>query len=355
MKDWLKFNELEQNYFLHKEQFVYFIIANVLFYAIAINAHANLGENYLAFAGFLIINVSLIPIIKKTIYPKLSEKIGLNKFITAQYCVLYVLFSMGFGLFKFDSIFVIIIVVFLYVVIKTYNYIVPPRKDETTILMDYIIMNDFDSNFAFHKYELPFKSDGKATRSIQSELEMMQEYNKTLDNLNRIDDENFNKYKEIDFMMNSGILLLIYQTILKYTDKTIKTPPIKFKLLDERENLKPRNGAYILEFKFDRQNLIYVYDKQNKKKQSIKHGIEEISTVIKERGDDVKIKHGMNKGQYIIRVHFFITQEVADEVLAVVNKINQKFANQLDDMSITGSSGLTTVYDNTEDEHLDTI
>ena len=63
----------------------------------------------------------------------------------------------------------------------------------------------------------------------------------------------------------------------------------------------------------------------------------------------------MNKGQYIIRVHFFITQEVADEVLAVVNKINQKFANQLDDMSITGSSGLTTVYDNTEDEHLDTI
>jgi hypothetical protein len=337
-------NESDKDFFLTKARFIYFVIAILMFYNLSITAHNNLGKNYLSFAAmnmFVLVITFVLSTIKQM-------RIWM---IFALYNAFYVLFTIT-GLFDFDIIYLGILNFTVYIIIKSYDGIIVNNKNEQIIgIMDYAITDDFDSNMAYHNYAIPFEKTNEKQRNIQEELEILDKYNDMLNYKNKIAKENFERYNGIHFLIPKSILLIIYQTILNYNRQgitSVKTTPISFKLTDESENPKYNRGAYVFEFKFDRTNLRNI--RTDKKIMSIKNGIDEIITVCKQNKMDLKIAHGVNKNNYIVRIQFNINKEKNSEVVKLVKQISNNKDEQFKDINLSMSdSNMTTQYSDSSD------
>lgn len=347
----LGFHEYEKDFFNEYSKYIYFIILNIMLFTISINAHANLNENIFSFFVYISISLLIVFILKQLNIAKIP-----SVFIT--YTTMYLVFSLLMGFFSFDIIYLTIVLLFIYFSIKSYSIILPNNKNHLKIEnWNFLFLNDFNNDMAFQKYDIPFKQNTNIKkRKIQKELEILKQYNDMISYKNKINNENFEKYKEINFDIPKSLILTIYKVILDYTNKgasSVKTEPITYKVIDDTENPKPKRGLYIFEVKFDRQNLKHIKNKDGKNL-NIKHGIEEIKIICKQNKMDLKIVHGMNKNHYLIRIHFFL-QHKDDEVISVIKKINEENKNFINEVDLTSSSGLTTDYQSTEYNEVDTF
>ena len=83
---------------------------------------------------------------------------------------------------------------------------------------------------------------------------------------------------------------------------------------------------------------------------SIKNGIDEIITVCKQNKMDLKIAHGVNKNNYIVRIQFNINKEKNSEVVKLVKQISNNKDEQFKDINLSMSdSNMTTQYSDSSD------
>lgn len=342
-----KFSEQEKTFFSSTQRFIYFILCTILFYSIAINTHGHLAKSSIAFAAYLIICLAIVMILKQLKQAKLM-------FVYIGYMVTYCIVTLLFGFFKFDPVFMLIITMYLYLAIKIHKYVVFGLESKETIqILNYSIADDFNHKYAYQKYDMPFLKNEDKKRSLQEELFILNEYNKLIQYKNKIKEKNIQNFTEINFMLPKSLLVSIYQVIIEYQNDSlsaVETKPIEIKIFDKTETLEANMGQYLVEFKFDRQNLISI--RKNNKSTNIKHGIEEIYNIVKENKMDVKIRHGMNKGYYIIRVHFNINQ-ISNEFIEVVQKMHHDKVEPIREIDIKGTEQGRTEYDKTQYATLD--
>ena len=120
------------------------------------------------------------------------------------------------------------------------------------------------------------------------------------------------------------------------------------------------NEQYTCEFKIDLKNLktLYKEDKDNEKIASnIKHGIDEIQSIAKSNKMGIKLKHGVKDEYYIIRliINLSKSNHIGDDVSIALNQINQHKLDQLKSINMSKSSGLTTVYGETDVQTEETV
>lgn len=352
------FNEQEERFLLFYNKIVFFIISNLMFYTIAINAHYNLKTNSFMFGISLLFSLGVSIVFSQIFQLK-------NIFIFGIYTITYIIFSI-LGLFEFYIIFLLLMNLFIFLSIKSFHWLIPNNKYEQTIhLMNYVIMDDFNHEIAFHYYNLPFKRTDNNKRSLKDELFVMQKYNSMLLFKNKITEKNFDDYKNIkDLTIYKSALLITYKIILDYCKQgyeTIETPPISFKLhMKEDNDLLNDNEQYTCEFKIDLRNLktLYKEEKDNEKAASnIKNGINELQSIAKNNKMGIKFKHGVKDEYYVIRliINLSKSNHVGDDVSIALNQINQHKLEQLKSINMTKSSGLTTVYGETNVQTEETI
>lgn len=352
------FNEQEERFLLFYNKIVFFIISNLMFYTIAINAHYNLKTNSFMFGISLLFSLGISILLNQIFQFK-------NIFIFGIYTITYIIFSI-LGLFGFDIIFLLLMNLFIFLSIKSFHWLIPNNTYEKTIhLMNYAIMDDFNHEMAFHHYNLPFKRTDNNKRSLKDELFVLQKYNSMLTFKNKITEKNFDEYKNIkDLSIYKSTLLVIYKIILDYCKhgyETIETNPIFFKLnMKQDNNLLNDNEQYTCEFKIDLKNLktLYKEDKNNEKIASnIKHGIDEIQSIAKSNKMGIKLKHGVKDEYYIIRLIINLSKSnyIGDDVSIALNQINQHKLDQLKSINMSKSSGLTTVYGETDVQTEETV
>lgn len=355
------FNEQDEFFFKYYYKVVFFILSNILFFNIAIIAHNDIKEHYLSFALYLVLNVFTILFLNSAIKLK-------NLWCFGIYSLLYLMFGvLGLlniiNVFSFDIIFFFIINTFVYLTIKSFNWVVPHNNyEKTLLLLDFMIIEDFNKEMAYHYYDMPFYKDNEKERMLREELIALEKYNSMIVFKNKIKSEQLSKYIGNAPSVNipKSTLLIIYKTILDFCYQgfnTVESNPIQLKI--DWSNVKNDllESKYVCEFKIEIKNLksIKVKDRYknfsvkkehpeefNENLINIKNGIDGIYAIIKKNKMGVKIKHGLKNDEYIIRVIVDLNQSNSAET--VFEQLNYEKMEQIKSIELSKSSGLTTNY-----------
>ena len=136
----------DDNFLLsNKKEYLYFFFVNIIFYNISTTAHYSYRENYLLFSLFFICSMALVILFK--FVNKMSI---LNIFISYNFS--YLLFSLLISVIKFDVIYLVIINIFLFAMIKLYKIIknlsnyMYGESDEYIINNIYELLSELDFN-----------------------------------------------------------------------------------------------------------------------------------------------------------------------------------------------------------------
>ena len=343
----------DDNFLLsNKKEYLYFFFVNIIFYNISTTAHYSYRENYLLFSLFFICSMALVILFK--FVNKMSI---LNIFISYNFS--YLLFSLLISVIKFDVIYLVIINIFLFAMIKLYKIIknLSENKSHFDVILNYHIENDFSNKYTFRNNDLPFQiNENEKFRTIDEELELLKKCNDLKKSKIKLTNENIDEYiNSFKFNVPKSLILVIYQTILNHTYHNVEEEIIKLKILDETNNVKENSGNYLLEFKIDRNNIVKYTNEINNVQSSIKNIIDGIINITKEEKYDLIIKQGINKNYYVIRIHFEIKILTSDKE-SISNSFNliNKPKTSLKDLDLSKSTGLTTDYhednsDTTED------
>lgn len=355
------FNEQDEYFFKYYYKMVFFILSNILFFNIAITAHNNIKENYLSFGLYLILSIFTVLFLNSIFKLK-------NLWCFPIYSFFYLLLGLAgsfniIDIFSFDIVFCLIINFFIYLTIKSFNWIVPHNNyEKSLLLLDFMIIEDFNKEMAYHYYNMPFYKDNEKERSLREELIAMEKYNSMIIFKNKIKSEQLSKYIGNAPSVNipKSTLLVIYKTILDFCYQgfnTVESNPIQFKI--DWTNVKNDllESKYICEFKIEIKNLKSIkvkdmYKNFSVKKEhheefneniiNIKNGIDGVYAIIKKNKMGVKIKHGLKNEEYVIRVTVDLNQSNSAETL--FEQLNYEKIEQIKNIELSKSSGLTTNY-----------
>ena len=124
-----------------------------------------------------------------------------------------------------------------------------------TLLMNYIIANDFDTQYANYLYRIPTLTANKNHRMINNELSILEAVNNEIQHSNKLSNKNIQDIGMLPFAIPKSSLILVYLTIINYCVTPTKNP-ILLKVRDySNQKFDLSRGDYMVEFYIDNNAL----------------------------------------------------------------------------------------------------
>lgn len=306
---------------LHRlNQFVYFVVFNVVLFAISVSLHQGLAQQ----SGYLLVWLGLNMLV--AFVGSRQEKLFKSWIPIILYPLSYIGFAVAQTL-PMDLIYIISIPVFVHCHMKSHTILFPKKDTNSMAVWQYAVLNDFDKGLSFHKYGIPITQGVGETRLIDDEIKLMRSYNKALDFKNKIMEKNFGEIGNLYFYVPKSLSLVMYQTIIAYCDKnSTSNNAISIKVRDYTDQpFNANRGDYMLEFRID-QELLKNHNHVDGMADTLPDAIAELQNIcIHKKIGIYGIEHGVNvddKRFYLIRIKYQKTENIAPKVAAALNQLN---------------------------------